>query len=110
MVGGGRGGGWGRGRGGGWGRSRDNGGDDEEARRALIRSVGAKKRAARRWLNWGRPPPESLRDYAPGGRYYDHLPPVVHHAAPPPPVVPHAGHVYAHDDAEEAALVAQAMA
>ena len=112
-MGGGRGGGWGRG---GGGRGNGGHGDDDDARRALVRSVGAKKRAARRWLNWGRPPPESLRDYAPGGRYYDHLPPLVHHAAPPPPPPPPApvvqayDHIYAHDDAEEAALVAQAMA
>ena len=107
MVGGGRGGGWGH-RGG--GRGNGGHGDDADAHRALVRSVGAKKRAAHRYLNWGRLPSPSLRDYTPGGRYYDHLSPLVHHAAPPPPLVHHAGHVYAHDEAEEAALVAQAMA
>ena len=70
-----------------------------------VRSSAA---SAWRWLNWGRDPPAALRDYVPGGRYFDHLPPVVH--APPPPPPPPADHIYTYDDAEEAALVAQAIA
>ena len=72
MVGGGRGGGRG-----GRGRSGHGGGDDEEARRALIRSSApsVRKRAARRYLVQGGREPLSLADYAPGGRYYNHLPP-----------------------------------
>ena len=63
----------------------------------------------------------SLADYAPGGRYYNHLPPQGRgaggHAAPagvvlgaqPPPAAVHE-HLFAHDDAEEAAYIAQATA
>jgi hypothetical protein len=63
-VGGGRAGGGGGGSGGG---RRAPGGDDEEERRR-IRSVAAKKRASRRWTNWGRTPPPSLAPYAVGAR------------------------------------------
>ena len=75
MVGGGAGGGCGGGHGGLGGRGH-GGGDDDEARRALIRSCGARKRAARRYLVQGGRVPLSLADYAPGGRYYNHLPPL----------------------------------
>jgi hypothetical protein len=65
--------------------------------------------------------PLALADYAPGGRYYNHLPPQGRgaggHAAPagvvlgaqPPPAAVHE-HLFAHDDAEEAAYIAQATA
>ena len=117
MVGGGAGGGRGGGRDGRGGRSHGDG-DEEEARRALIRSVGARKRAARRYLVQGGRVPLSLADYAPGGRYYNHLPPLGHgaggHTAPAgvvlgaqsPPTAVHE-HLFAHDDAEEAAYIAQ---
>ena len=105
MVGGGAGGG----RGGGGRGGRGHGGDDEEARKALIRSVGAKKRAARRYLVQGGRLPPSLADYAPGGRYFNHLPPLGRgnggHPAPPLPAVHDA-----HDDAEEAAFIVQSTA
>ena len=123
MVGGGTGGGCGGDSGGGHGGrgGRGHGGDEEEARKALIRSVGAKKRAMRRYLVQGGRLPPSLADYAPGGRYFNHLPPLGRHngghAAPPPPAVgaqppPSAvhEHLFVHDDAEEAAYIAQATA
>ena len=58
----------------------------------------------------------SLRDYAPGGRYFNHPPPLDHtapptphvHAQPPPPAVHE--HVYAQDEEEEAAYIEQAKA
>ena len=117
MVGGGAGGG----RDGGRGGRGHGGGDDEEAKRALIRSCGARKRAARRYLVQGGRVPLALADYAPGGRYYNHLPPQGRgaggHAAPagivlgaqPPPAAVHE-HLFAYDDAEEAAYIAQATA
>ena len=120
MVGGGAGGGRGGGRGGRGGRGH-GGGDDEEARRALIRSVGVRKRAARRYLIQGGRLPPSLADYAPGGRYFNHLPPLGRgnrgHTAPapgalgaqPPPAAIHE-HLFAHDDVEEALYIAQATA
>ena len=116
MVGGGAGGG----RGGRGGRGH-GGGDDEEARRALIRYVGAWKRAARRYLVQGGRLPLSLVDYVPGGRYSNHLPPLGRgnrgHAAPaagalgaqPPPAAVHE-HLFAHNDEEEALYIAQATA
>ena len=120
MVGGGAGGGRGGGRGGQGGRG-GGGGDDEEARRALIRSCGARKHAARSYLVQGGRVPLALADYAPGGRYYNHLSPQGRgaggHGAPagivlgaqPPPAAVHE-HLFTHDDAEEAAYIAQATA
>ena len=120
MVGGGAGGGRGGGRGG-RGCRGHGGGDDEEARRALIRSVGARKRAARHYLVQGGRVPLSLADYATGGRYYNHLPPLGRgnggHATPaagplgaqPPPAAVHE-HLFAHNDEEEALYIAQATA
>ena len=42
--------------------------------RKWIRSVGAKRRAAKKWSNWGMQPPPSIRDYAVGVRYFRALP------------------------------------
>jgi hypothetical protein len=54
----------GRGRGSGGGRHAPGGDDEEERRR--IRSIAVKKRASRRWTNWGRTPPSLLASYAIG--------------------------------------------
>jgi hypothetical protein len=64
-LGGGRAGGGGGG--GGGGARRAPGGDNEEERRR-IRSVAAKKRASRRWTNWGRTLPPSLAPYTVSAR------------------------------------------
>jgi hypothetical protein len=52
--------------GGGGGRRAPGSGDDEERRR--IRNIAAKRRASRRWTNWGRTLPPSLAPYAVGAR------------------------------------------
>jgi hypothetical protein len=57
----------GGGGGGSEGGRRAPGGDDEEER-CRIHSIAAKKRASRRWTNWGRTPPPSLAPYAVGAR------------------------------------------
>ena len=54
---------------------------EEAWRRAFVRSVGARRRSAKKWTNWGQVAPGSLSLYQPGGAYYEAQPPM--QAMPP---------------------------